>query len=542
MRDRIEGNIVNVVGKEMFEGSIDIENGFITAIHRHPTAQKGYIMPGFIDAHMHIESSMLTPENFGNVVIREGTVAVVTDPHEIANVMGVAGIDFMVENSRKSPVKTFFTIPSCVPATPFDCSGGVISSMDVEKLAASGRFVGLSEMMDIPGVLSGSREVMDKLDVARKYQLPIDGHAPLLSGSALDTYVSHGISTDHESTSLAEAEEKLALGLKILIREGSAAHNYEALKSLIGSHPDIVMFCTDDSHAYELLTMGHIRKLVARSVANGFDLFDVLRIASINPIRHYHLDVGQLRVGDKADFIVVDNLETFDLKQVYIDGMERLKIASSSSSSSSSVRPISLNNFNRDKIVPLSLRKAVSGEMKVISLVEGELLTAVYTYSPGSPVENLESDPNEDIAKIVYLNRYNNGTPQVAFCKGFQLQKGAFASSIAHDSHNIIAVGNSDRELTAAINAVIENKGGLSVCCDGKMELLALPVGGIMSDRPGEEVADTYQRLDTQLKLLGCNIDAPFMTLSFLSLVVIPEIKIGEKGLFSYTDFNWMEV
>lgn len=536
MSDRIEGNIVNVVGKEVFGGSVEMKNGFITAIHRHPTGRKSYIMPGFVDAHMHIESSMLTPENFGKVVIREGTVAVVTDPHEIANVMGVAGVDFMVENSKNSPLKTFFTIPSCVPATPFDCSGGVISSVDVEKLAASGRFVGLSEMMDIPGVLSGNKEVIAKLDTARKYRLPIDGHAPLLSGSALDTYVSHGISTDHESTSLAEAEEKLALGLKILIREGSAAHNYEALKSLIGSHPEIVMFCTDDSHAYELLTMGHIRKLVARSVANGFDLFDVLRIASINPIRHYRLDVGQLRVGDKADFIVVDNLETFDVERVYIDGVERIQ------TTSPSVAPISLNNFNRDKIAVSSLRKAVSGETKVISLVEGELLTAVYTYSPGSPVENLESDPNEDIAKIVYLNRYNNGTPQVAFCKGFQLQKGAFASSIAHDSHNIIAVGNSDRELTAAINAVIENKGGLSVCCDGKMELLALPVGGIMSDRPGEEVVDTYQRLDTQLKLLGCNLDAPFMTLSFLSLVVIPEIKIGEKGLFSYTDFNWMEV
>ena len=534
MKDRVEGNIVDVFEREIFEGSVEIENGFITAINRHSTERKDYIMPGFIDAHMHIESSMLTPENFGNVVIREGTVAVVTDPHEIANVMGVGGVDFMVENSRRSPLKTFFTIPSCVPATPFDCSGGVISSEDVEKLAASGRFVGLSEMMDIPGVLSENKEVMDKLDVAKKYRLPIDGHAPLLSGKALATYASRGISTDHESSSLAEVEEKMTLGLKILIREGSAARNYEALKSLIRTHPDIVMFCTDDSHVYELLTIGHIGKLVARSVANGFDLFDVLRIASINPIHHYHLDVGQLRVGDKADFIVVDNTETFDVKEVYIDGVERLHI------DPPTVLPVTLNYFNLDKIAVSSLRKAVDQPIKVISLVEGELLTTVDVYSPKIPVENFENDSHEDISKIVYINRYNNGSPQVAFCKGFHLEEGAFASSIAHDSHNIIAVGNSDKDLADAINAVIESKGGLSVCCNGKIDLLPLPVGGIMSDRPAEEVGDAYHKLDAQVKQLGCKLDAPFMTLSFLSLVVIPEIKIGEKGLFSYTDFDWV--
>ena len=274
---------------------------------------------------------------------------------------------------------------------------------------------------------------------------------------------------------------------------------------------------------------------MARSVANGFDLFDVLRIASINPIRHYHLDVGQLRMGDKADFIVVDSLETFDVEQVYIEGVDRMRTASPS------VLPITINNFNCDKIAVSSLRKAVSGQIKVISLVEGELLTTVATYSPKFPVENLEGDASEDIAKIVYVNRYNNGTPQVAFCKGFHLRKGAFASTIAHDSHNIIAVGNSDIELAGAINAVIESKGGLSVCCDGKTGLLPLPVGGIMSDLPGKEVADVYHTLDTRVKQLGCKLDAPFMTLSFLSLVVIPEIKIGEKGLFSYTDFDWIE-
>lgn len=535
IRYNVEGNIVDLEQRRIFEGSVDIENGVIVSINQHSTSSGRYIIPGFVDAHVHIESSMLTPQNFGELVVHCGTVAVVTDPHEIANVMGIKGVEFMIENSKNSPIKTFFTIPSCVPATPFDVSGGVLSASDVEQMASTGQFVGLSEMMNVPGVLSGDTEVMAKLATAKKYHLTIDGHAPMLKGKDLADYANNHIRTDHECVTLEEAQEKIKHGMKILIREGSAARNYEALKTLIKTNPNDVMFCTDDSHPDEIISAGHINKLVVRSIANQFDLFDVLRIASINPIRHYKLDVGQLRVGDKADFTVVDNLETFTVLEVYINGIEQIE--------KKLREPLfidKMNNFNHDKINEVSLCKTVTDSIKVISLVKGELLTTVAKYSPKHSGENLESDVGEDIAKIVYINRYNNSVPQVAFCKGFHLKKGALASSISHDSHNIIAVGCSDKELTEAINAVIEQKGGLSVSVDGKTEILPLLVGGIMSDRLGVDVAADYRELCEAARRTGCGIDSPFMTLSFLSLVVIPELKIGEKGLFSYTDFNWI--
>lgn len=534
MKYTIEGDIVDLYNREVFKGSIEVEDGYITAVNRDPTTGEGYIMPGFIDAHVHIESSMLTPENFGYISVEQGTVAVVSDPHEIANVLGVKGVEFMVENSERSPLKTYFTIPSCVPATAFDRAGCEISSAEVEQMAATGRYVGLSEMMNVPGVLSKDPEVMAKLATASKYRLPVDGHAPLLQGQDLAVYVSHRICTDHECVTIAEAQQKVELGMKVMIREGSAAQNYEALKSLIKTNPNQVMFCTDDSHPDEIMS-GHIRKLVSRSVADGFDLFDVLTIASINPINHYKLDVGQLRVGDRADFIVTNDLETFTVRQVYINGLKRLGCEPEYS------KVMVVNNFNHDRIDATSLRKAVSGSIKVISLVKGEILTTVEHYSPKNRTENLESDIGSDIAKIVYINRYDNGVPQVAFCKGFGLKDGAFASSISHDSHNIIAVGMSDSELVEVINTVIDNKGALAVCGGGQTEVLPLPIGGIMSDRNGRQIDVVYQKLNESIKKLGCTLESPFMTLSFLSLVVIPEIKIGEKGLFSYTDFNWIE-
>lgn len=531
----VEGNIVDVEQQRIFKGSVEVEDGVITNISEHPTESKGYIIPGFVDAHVHIESSMLTPENFGHLALKNGTVAVVTDPHEIANVMGVNGIEFMIENSKNSPIKTFFTIPSCVPTTPFDASGAVISAADVEQMATSGRFVALSEMMNVSGVLSSDEEVVAKLESAKKHRIPIDGHVPLLGGKELLQYVNNCISTDHECVTLEEAQEKIKLGMKVIIREGSAARNYEALKSLIKTNPTDVMFCTDDSHPDELLSSGHINKLVVRSVANGFDLFDVLKIASINPIRHYKLDVGQLRVGDKADFIVVDNIETFQVQQVYING-----VAKNSTDNPIPTTVGEINNFNHDKIAVSSLRKAVSSSIQVISLVKDELITTSKKYSPKWPTENLESDTSKNITKIVYINRYTNGIPQIAFCKGFNMKKGAFASSVSHDSHNIIAVGCSDVELAAAINAVVEHKGGLSVCIDKHTEVLPLPIGGIMSDRCGTEVAADYRKLCQMAKGTGCALASPFMTLSFLSLVVIPELKIGEKGLFNYSNFNWI--
>lgn len=542
MKHRIEGNIIDIEHREIFEGSIEFEDGIITDIKKHPTSNNEYLLSGFIDAHVHIESSMLTPRMFGQWILPHGTVAIVTDPHEIANVLGIKGIQFMIKNSRTSPVKTFFTIPSCVPATPFDASGGILSANDTEQMAASGEFVGLSEMMNVPGVLHKDPEVMAKLEIARKYHLPIDGHAPTLTQEKLKEYIDNGINTDHECSTLEEAKKKINLGMKILIREGSAAHNYEALKSLIRTHPNEVMFCTDDSHPDDIMGVGHINKLVKRSIRDGFNLFDILKIASLNPIHHYNLDVGTLKTGDKADFIAIDNLDNFNVTKVYIDGIKQYdKKEPGQSNNKTLAITENINNFNHKKIEKSELKKEIQDKNTVISLVKNELLTEVYTYIPKIRMSNLESDLTQDILKIVYLNRYHNGLPQVAFCKGFQLKKGAFASSVAHDSHNIIAVGCSDEELTKAINSLIEHKGGLAVCCDNTTEILSLPVGGIMSNQDGEYVVSHYTKLNNKIQSMGCNIHSPFMTLSFLSLVVIPQIKIGEKGLFLYDSFQWIE-
>ena len=541
MKQTVEGQIIDIQHRTIFEGSIEIENGIISKINPHETKEKSYIIPGFVDAHIHIESSMLTPENFGRQVIKHGTVAVVTDPHEIGNVMGVAGVQFMLKNSRKSPVKCFFSIPSCVPATPFDVSGGVISSKDVEEMASSNQFVALSEMMNVPGVLFEDKEVMAKLACAKRHSLPIDGHSPGLLGEQLKKYVNSGISTDHECSTLKEAQEKLALGMKILIREGSAARNYEALKTLIKTNPDNVMFCTDDSHPDELIESGHIDKLVRRAIADGFDLFDVLKIASINSILHYKLDVGTLKIGDKADFIIINDLKQFKVQKAFVNGKKQYDIDEADNWKVKTESITDVNAFNHNKIATADLKKAVGDKVTVISLTDGELLTAPYTFCPDKPVENFESDVKNDILKIVYLNRYQNGKPQIAFCKGFELKHGAFASSVAHDSHNIIAVGCSDREIAGAINQIIEERGGLSVQLNDKAYILPLPIGGIMSDKDGKTVSTVYKSLYNKVNEMGCNLRAPFMTLAFMSLLVIPEIKIGEKGLFSYSKFYWIE-
>ncbi len=535
---RVEGQIVDLCSREIYQGSVEVQSGVIVAINRHGTTQKGYIMPGFIDAHVHIESSMLTPEHFGQMVIAHGTVGVVTDPHEVANVMGVEGIEFMLESAKGSPIKINFSIPSSVPATPFDVSGGVITPADTEKLAQSGRFVALSEVMNVPGVLFEDAEVMEKLEIARRYNLVIDGHAPLLRGDDLAKYIASGITTDHECVNIEEAREKISRGIKVLIREGSAAKNYEGLKELIASNPKDVMFCTDDSHPDDILSVGHINKIVRRAVADGYPLFDLLDIATRNAVEHYKLDVGGLKVGDKADFIVVDDLVMFDVDRVYIDGEERYNRATPIVSKPSDIE---FNNFNHDPISVEQLAKSVDSEIKVIGVVENELVTTIDSYTPAMPTSNLESDVEQDLVKIVYINRYVNGVPQVAYCRGYGLKRGAIASSIGHDSHNIVAVGCSDREIADAVNLLIKNRGGLSICDGSQMDILPLPIGGIMSGSAVQNVVADYMRLHEMVARMGVTFAAPFMTLSFLSLVVIPELKIGEKGLFSYSAFDWVE-
>ncbi|MFI3314259.1 MAG: adenine deaminase [Rikenellaceae bacterium] len=538
---RVEGKIVDIYNREIFQGSVEVYEGHIVAIERHAIDVDRYIMPGFIDAHLHIESSMLTPETLSDAVIGCGSVAVVTDPHEIANVMGVEGVEYMVRSAERAHLKCFFTIPSSVPATSFDLAGGVITASDVEAFAKSGRFVALSEVMNVPGVIYEDKEVMAKLDIAKRYGLPIDGHAPLLSGGELKKYIESGITTDHECCNISEAREKISCGMKIFIREGSAAKNYEALKGLIESSADMLMFCTDDSHADDIVALGHIDKIVRRAIADGYSLFDVLRIASINPIEHYNLNVGSLRVGDSADFIVVSDLTNFTLCQSYIGGVKCFDVEDGTNIEPSAARECEvINNFNHDKIDECELKKQVDSQITIIGVIKDELVTEAKYYTPNSPIENLESDIEKDVLKIVYINRYTNGKPQVAYCTGFGLKRGAIASSIGHDSHNIVAVGTTDAELTLAINSLIESRGGLVVCESDSCSALPLPIGGIISDMTCEEVAISLESLHAKLVEMGSMLDAPFMTLSFLSLVVIPEVKIGEKGLFSYSKFNWL--
>ncbi len=534
---RVEGHIVDIHRREVVEGSVEFHDGVITAIHHHATTSTQYIMPGFIDAHVHIESSMLTPEQFGDMVIRHGTVGVVADPHEIANVLGVEGVEFMLESATRSPIKTHFAIPSSVPATPFDVSGGVITSDDVARLAASGGFVALAEVMNVPGVLARDEEVMRKLEVAKRYDLVIDGHAPLLTGDDLTRYAECGITTDHECIALEEAREKIERGMKILIREGSAAMNYESLAPLISTNPDDVIFCTDDSHPDETLRSGHINRIVRRAVADGYPLFDVLRAATINAVEHYRLDVGTLRVGERADFITTRDLTNFEVESLFIDGEQRYN---RDVPIGREYRGEAINNFHHAPITTEQLRRAVEGEIVVIGLIENEIVTRMDHYTPSAPTENLESDVEGDLVKIVYINRYTNGAPQVAYCRGFGLRRGAIATSIAHDSHNIIAVGCSDREITQAVNEVIAHRGALAVCDAEVCRALPLPVGGIMSDGDCESVAEEYDALQRMIAAMHSPLVAPFMTLSMLSLIVIPEVKIGERGLFSYSSFDWI--
>lgn len=538
MRKEIEGNIVDIYNRNIFPGIVSIEDGRIIAIARSTKQYDRYILPGFIDAHVHIESSMLVPAEFSELVIQKGTVAVVNDPHEIANVLGKEGIYFMLENSRSSLIKIFFTIPSCVPATDYDFSGSRLSVDDIKELLKSGRFVGLSEMMNVPGVLKHCPEVMRKIEIVRKQQLPIDGHAPGVRGMNLLKYVQAGISTDHECVDLEEALEKLNAGLKILIREGSAAKNYNALKSLISSHTDQVMFCTDDSHPDDIIRMGHIDKIVKRAVYDGFELFDILKVACINPVEHYHLPVGTLRINDPADFIIVRDLKSFDVLSVYLSGEDKFRYVKNRQKSFTSA--VCLNNFSRTPILPSDLKKNAGERNLCIGVKNGEIVTTKEFFQLSAPKQDFQSDTDKDILKIVYLNRYQNTPPQIAYIRGIGLKEGAFATSISHDSHNIIAVGCSDLELTSAINAVIAGKGGLSVAGKDGISVLPLPVAGIMTDKRGMEVAEIWERMMEKLHRMGCCLDSPFMTLSFMSLIVIPELKIGERGLFDYNKFDFI--
>ncbi|MBQ6769965.1 MAG: adenine deaminase [Bacteroidales bacterium] len=535
----IGGQIVDLVNSRIISGVVVVRDGKISRIEEQPVGNTRFIMPGFVDAHVHIESSMLVPSEFARLATCHGTVATVSDPHEIANVLGVDGVNYMISNGRKVPFKFFFGAPSCVPSTPFETAGATLDAKTVESLLASPDIHYLSEMMNYPGVINGDPEIMAKIAAAKKYGKPIDGHAPAVTGEALRKYVGMGISTDHECFRMDGALEKIGLGMKILIREGSAAKNFKALIPLMETHPDKLMFCSDDKHPDELVK-GHIEELVCRSIELGYNVFDVLKAASLNAVRHYKLDVGLLQPGDDADFIVVDDLRHPVARQTYIKGVLVAENGVSNIKYKETSKP---NFFERPYLYAQDLFVSDEGRrIKVIECFDGQLITKCFPAEPKVENGGIVSDVERDILKMVVVNRYQPYTPVVAFIKGFGLKRGALASSVAHDSHNLVAVGVTDNDILHAINLLIEHKGGVTAYCNTEMMAVPLPVAGLMSNEDGYEVAAAYENVDALAKRLGSTLYAPFMTLSFMSLLVIPELKISDRGLFDGVRFGFTEL
>lgn len=536
----ISANIVDISNRQIYYGELIIENGKIKSIERKEGQSDLFLLPGFVDAHVHIESSMLVPSEFARMAVTHGTVATVSDPHEIANVMGIEGVYFMIKNGNKVPLKFNFGAPSCVPATNFETAGAVIGIEGIEEMMQNPAIKYLAEMMNYPGVLFEDEEVMSKIEMAKKYGKPIDGHAPGLMGEDAEKYISAGISTDHECFTYEEALGKLELGMKILIREGSAAKNFEALIDLLPKYADRMMFCSDDKHPDDLID-GHINQLAARAVAKGYDIFDVLQAACINPVEHYNLDVGQLKIGDAADFILVHDLETFKVNATYINGE---LVAENGKSLIQSVETEIINNFFLDKKSPIDFQlESKSDLIQVIKAIDGEIVTESFTAQ--AKLENglAISDLENDNLKMAVVNRYENQKPSVAFINNFNLKKGAIASCVGHDSHNIIAVGTDDDSLCRAVNLIIENQGGISAVSEEEEKVLSLPIAGIMTNADGYETAKAYSEIDFFVKNnLGCTLTSPFMTLSFMALLVIPQLKLSDKGLFDAKEFKFIQV
>jgi len=537
----ISGNIVDVISKSIFKAVLQIDNGKIIDIKPTSEVEDQFIIPGFVDAHIHIESSMMLPSEFARYSVIHGTVACVCDPHEIANVCGVSGVDYMIENGKHSPMKFYFGAPSCVPPTQFETSGAELNAETVEKLLMRDDIYFLAEMMNFPGVIHKNREVYAKLDAAKRIGKPIDGHAPELQGDDLVAYAAGGITTDHECMTVAEAEAKMALGMTVQIREGSAAKNFDDLLSLLDNHSDNIMFCSDDKHPDDLMKNGHINALVRRAVAKGYDPIEVLRICSLTPIKHYKLDVGLLQRGDDADFVVVNNLTDFDVKATYIQGE---KVSENGIPTFPRYVPSELiNQFNAKKITTAQLHVIPThGQLKVINVDDGQLFTHKILCQPKIVDGNIVSDMENDVLKLVVYNRYQPSVPAIGFIRNIGLKRGALASTVAHDSHNIVAVGTSDEEIASAINQIIDSKGGILACDGSKTCLLSLPIGGLMSDAEGSRVAERYEEVDAMAKELGSTLHAPFMTVAFMSLLVIPELKLGDKGLFDGKNFRFVEL
>ena len=554
MNFSVKGNIVDIKSKNIYPGKVLIEDGKIKSIERLSAGQllPNFILPGFIDAHVHIESSMLIPSEFARLAVVHGTVATISDPHEIANVCGLQGVEFMIENGNTVPFKFHFGAPSCVPATVFETSGATIDANDVNDLMRREEIHYLSEMMNFPGVLNGDEEVKNKIASAKKYNKPVDGHAPGLRGEQAKKYIDAGISTDHECFTKEEALDKLQYGMKILIREGSAAKNFEALIDLLNDYPDKIMFCSDDKHP-DSLVEGHINLLCQRAIAKGIDVFKVLQAACINPIEHYKMNVGLLKEGDPADLIVVEDLKDFKVVETYIsgemvaeNGRSILRLRSGQKGKSKVI-----NNFNCDEKTVEDFKYEISdspfrGVGDVIEALDGQLITNKLSIKPKVVNDEIVSDTENDILKMVVVNRYKNYPVAKAFVKNFGLKHGAIASSVAHDSHNIIAVGVDDESICRAVNLIIKNRGGISLTPSPSPQvergelLLPLPVAGLMSNEDGYKVAELYTAIDKAAKELGSKLSAPFMTLSFMALLVIPHLKLSDLGLFDGDRFEFV--
>jgi adenine deaminase len=544
----VTGNLVDIPNKHIYGATLWIEDGHIKRIEASSepiNPALPYIMPGFIDSHVHIESSMLVPSEFARLAVLHGTIGTISDPHEIANVCGVAGVEFMIENGKQTPFKFFFGAPSCVPATIFETAGAEVNEKEVDALLSRPEIYYLSEMMNFPGVLHNDPLVIAKIKAAQKHNKPVDGHAPGLRGEAAKKYIDAGISTDHECFTIEEALEKLEYGMHIIIREGSAAKNFEALYSIIDTHTNKVMLCSDDKHP-DSLAAGHINTICARAVAKGLDVFNILQTACINPVKHYKLPVGLLNPGDPADFIVVKDLVHFEVTSTYMNGE---LVADNGISNIKSVATNPINNFDCKKIETAALTVSENeypnknGLIPVIEALDGQLITNKLMLTGSLQNGNWVTDTSNDILKIVVVNRYHPAPIAKAFIKNFGFKNGAIASSVAHDSHNIVAVGVDDASIAAAINLVIEAQGGVSVVSGANetasSKVLALPVAGLMSANDGFEVASTYTAIDLEAKALGSKLEAPFMTLSFMALLVIPHLKLSDKGLFNGDDFNF---
>ena len=547
----VTGNLVDIPNRHIYGATLWIEDGHIKHIEASSepvNPSLPYIMPGFIDSHVHIESSMLVPSEFARLAVLHGTIGTISDPHEIANVCGVAGVEFMIENGKQTPFNFFFGAPSCVPATIFETAGAEVNEKEVDALLARPEIYYLSEMMNFPGVLHNDAAVMAKIKSAQKHNKPVDGHAPGLRGEAAKKYIAAGISTDHECFTIEEALEKLDYGMHILIREGSAAKNFEALYPLIDSHTTRIMLCSDDKHP-DSLAAGHINTICARAVAKGLDIFNVLRAACINPVKHYKLPLGILNPGDSADFILVKDLAHFEVLSTYINGQ---LVAENGVTKIKSVSTNAINNFDCEKIesaalaVPENEYPNKNGLIPVIEALDGQLITNKLLLTGTLQSGNWVTNTQHDILKIVVVNRYHAAPIAKAFIKNFGLTHGAIASSVAHDSHNIVAVGVDNESIAAAINLVIEARGGVSVVNNAKGTnnngaslVLPLPVAGLMSSADGFEVAAKYTAIDLAAKALGSKLQAPFMTLSFMALLVIPHLKLSDKGLFNGDDFNF---